>query len=45
VDHVPTWTLLPELSREFLAWLAEGQSVSKAHIWLGDDEGFACAVE
>ena len=29
VDHILTGSLLPEMSREFLAKLAEGQTVSK----------------
>jgi type VI secretion system protein VasG len=45
VDHILTGSLLPEMSREFLARLAEGQTVSKAHIGLGDDGAFAYAVE
>jgi type VI secretion system protein VasG len=45
VDHILTGSLLPEMSREFLARLAEGQTVSKAHISLGDDGRFAYAVE
>ena len=45
VDHILTGSLLPEMSREFLAKLAEGQIVSKAHIGLGDDGAFTYAVE
>ena len=45
VDHILTSSLLPELSREFLARLAEGQTVSKAHIGLADDGGFSYSVE
>jgi len=45
VDHILTGSLLPEMSREFLAKLAEGQTVSKAHIGLGDDGAFVYAVE
>ncbi len=45
VDHILTGSLLPEMSREFLAKLAEGQTVSKAHIGLGDDGAFAYSVE
>ncbi len=32
VDHILTRTLLPEISREFLARMAEGQRISKVHI-------------
>jgi type VI secretion system protein VasG len=45
VDHILTGSLLPEMSREFLARLAEGQTVSKAHIGLGDDGAFAYSVQ
>lgn len=45
VDHILTGTLLPELSRVFLSRLAEGQTVSKAHIGLGDDGQFEYRVE
>jgi type VI secretion system protein VasG len=32
VDHILTGTLLPEISREFLARMAEGQPVQRAHV-------------
>lgn len=32
VDHILTGTLLPEISREFLARMAEGQPVARVHI-------------
>ncbi|NGZ03138.1 MAG: type VI secretion system ATPase TssH, partial [Nitrospira sp. WS238] len=32
VDHILTRTLLPELSKEFLARMAAGETVSKVHI-------------
>jgi type VI secretion system protein VasG len=38
VDHILTRTLLPEISREFLARMAEGQRISKAHVSV-DAEG------
>jgi type VI secretion system protein VasG len=38
VDHILTGTLLPEISREFLARLAEGSSVSRVHVGV-DAEG------
>ena len=38
VDHILTRTLLPEVSREFLARMAEGQRISKAHVSV-DGEG------
>jgi type VI secretion system protein VasG len=38
VDHILTGTLLPEISREFLARMAEGIGVTKAHVSV-DAEG------
>jgi type VI secretion system protein VasG len=38
VDHILTRTLLPEISREFLARMAVGQSISKVHVSV-DGEG------
>jgi type VI secretion system protein VasG len=38
VDHILTGTLLPEISREFLTHMAEGQPVHKAHVGV-DAEG------
>ena len=32
VDHILTRTLLPELSREFLARMAAGEAISKVHV-------------
>ncbi len=32
VDHILTRTLLPEVSREFLARMAEGQAISRVHV-------------
>src|SRR5207248_3359484 len=32
VDHILTGSLLPEISREFLTHMAEGQPVHKAHV-------------
>jgi type VI secretion system protein VasG len=40
VDHILTRTLLPEISREFLARMAEGQRISKVHISVGNDGTF-----
>jgi type VI secretion system protein VasG len=45
VDQIITGTLLPEMSREFLGRLAEGQTVSKAHVGLADDGRFSYSVE
>jgi type VI secretion system protein VasG len=40
VDHILTRTLLPEISREFLAHMAEGQRISKVHISVDADGAF-----
>ena len=38
VDHILTGTLLPEISRDILTMLAEGQAVQRAHVGV-DGEG------
>ncbi len=40
VDHILTGTLLPEMSGEFLARMAAGESVSRVHVGVGDGGGF-----
>jgi type VI secretion system protein VasG len=40
VDHILTRTLLPEISREFLARMAAGGSVARVHITVGDGGAF-----
>jgi type VI secretion system protein VasG len=40
VDHILTRTLLPELSTEFLARMAAGESVNKVHISIGPGGAF-----
>jgi hypothetical protein len=45
VDHILTGSQVPEMSREFLAKLAEGQTVSKARIGLGDDGASSYVVD
>jgi type VI secretion system protein VasG len=40
VDHILTRTLLPEMSGEFLARMASGQSVSRVHVTVGTDSQF-----
>jgi type VI secretion system protein VasG len=44
VDHILTGTLLPEISREFLARMAEGQPVSKVHVGVGADGKFTYEI-
>ncbi|HQQ77189.1 MAG TPA: type VI secretion system ATPase TssH [Thermoanaerobaculia bacterium] len=40
VDHILTRTVLPEMSGEFLARMAEGRTMSRVHISVGDGGGF-----
>ena len=40
VDHILSRTMLPELSAEFLARLADGQAIESAHISMGEGQGF-----
>ena len=40
VDHILTRTLLPEISREFLARMAEGQAISKVQVSVDSGGGF-----
>jgi type VI secretion system protein VasG len=44
VDHILTRTLLPEMSAEFLARMAEGQGVHGVTITVGGDETFRYEV-
>jgi type VI secretion system protein VasG len=45
VDHILTRTLLPQLSAEFLARMADGGAVRKAEIAVGSDGEFVYRVE
>jgi type VI secretion system protein VasG len=40
VDHILTRSLLPEISREFLARMAEGQAIAKVYVSVAGDGGF-----
>ncbi|MGE5347609.1 MAG: type VI secretion system ATPase TssH [Acidithiobacillales bacterium] len=40
VDHILTRTLLPEMSGEFLARMAEGRTISGVHMSVGDGGSF-----
>ncbi len=40
VDHILTRTLLPEMSGEFLASMAEGKKISRVHIGVNDEGSF-----
>jgi type VI secretion system protein VasG len=44
VDHILTRTLLPEISRECLARMANGDTISKIHISVGNDSQFKYAI-
>jgi type VI secretion system protein VasG len=44
VDHILTGTLLPELSREVLARMAEGRPLARVHIGVGDGGRFTYDV-
>jgi type VI secretion system protein VasG len=44
VDHILTRTLLPEISREFLARMAAGDSISKVHVSVSGSGGFQYAI-
>lgn len=44
VDHILTRTMLPELSKEFLARMTQGEPVTKVHISVGADGGFCYDV-
>ena len=41
VDHILTRTLLPEMSAEFLARMADGQAIQSVHVSLNADGTFA----
>jgi type VI secretion system protein VasG len=40
VDHILTRTLLPEMSGEFLSRMAEGRTISRVHMTVGDGGNF-----
>ena len=40
VDHILTRTLLPDMSKEFLARMAAGESISRVHVSVGSDGAF-----
>ena len=40
VDHILTRTLLPEVSREFLGRMAEGQAISRVHVSVDESGNF-----
>src|SRR6266581_2011373 len=44
VDHIITGTLLPEISREFLARMAEGRPVQRAHVSTDGDGKFVYQI-
>ena len=44
VDSILTGTLLPEVSREILARMADGQTFMKVHVGVGQGEQFAYEI-
>lgn len=44
VEHILTQTLLPEMSQEFLTRMAEGRTISKVHVTVGDRGKFQYAI-
>ncbi len=45
VDHILTRSLLPELSAEFLARMADGQAISRVRVSTAETGGFQYAIE
>jgi type VI secretion system protein VasG len=45
VDHILTGSLLPEISREFLARMAEGGKVERVHVGVNGEGKFAYKIE
>lgn len=45
VDHILTGTVLPEVSREVLARMAEGHAISHIKVTVGGDGNFAYTIE
>ncbi|QDV25574.1 type VI secretion system ATPase TssH [Aureliella helgolandensis] len=44
IDHILTRTLLPELSVEFLAHLAEGKEITQVQVGITDDQTFSYQI-
>ena len=44
VDHILTGTLLPEISREFLSRMAEGQAISRVRVSVNGDGQFTYEI-
>jgi type VI secretion system protein VasG len=45
VDHILTGTLLPEISQNFLAHMAEGKMIEKVHVGVNDKGDFVYTVK
>ncbi|QDU97884.1 type VI secretion system ATPase TssH [Lignipirellula cremea] len=45
VDHILSKTLLPELSSSFLARMAEGKTIGRVHVGLGEQGDFQYEIE
>jgi type VI secretion system protein VasG len=41
VDNILTNSLLPDISRQLLAWMAEGEKLRSIHVGIGEDGQFA----
>jgi len=44
IDHILENGLLPQLSADFLSYMAEGQHISKVELGIGDDEEITVAI-
>jgi type VI secretion system protein VasG len=45
VDHILTGKLLPEISRQILGKMAEGQAMNRIRVFVGSDGGFQYQIE
>lgn len=45
IDHILTRTLLPEISAEFLARMARGESIDSVHVTVTDQGGFEYRID
>jgi len=45
VDHILTGTLLPQISQEFLTYMAEGKTIESVHVGVNEKGDFVYAVK
>jgi type VI secretion system protein VasG len=45
VDHILTRTLLPEISREYLARMAAGEGIARVHVGVDEASGFQYRID